>query len=309
MAAVAPELRSPLLLILSPPSSRLTLPLSRFNARLPTPTGGGVVVEETRIGDPPIRAVVVAPETGTPDRAAVLWIHSGGYVVGSPQLEFFVMGEIARATDAVVVSPDYRLAPEHPFPAALDDCMATLSWMRAQNDQLGIDAERIAVAGGSAGGGLAAAVAQRSFDDGRPLQAQALLYPMLDDRTALRSDFGQRGRFMWTPGSTRLGWTSYLGRVPRMSDAPPYAAPARRTDLRGLPPAWIGVGDQDLLYDEAGEYAERLRACGVECELVAVPGMYHAADAIKRKAASMRNFRASMLAFLQRNLTTDARRR
>lgn len=177
--------------------------------------------------------------------------------------------------------------------------MATLSWMRAHADDLGIDPGRIAAAGASAGGGLSAAVAQRSHDEGVALRAQALVYPMLDDRSTLHEDHAGRGQFLWTPASSRFGWTAYLGREPRMSDAPEYAAPARRTDLTGLAPAWIGVGDLDLLDDENVAYANRLKAAGVPCELVTVPGMYHGADGLAPKAASMQDFRRSMLEHLR----------
>ena len=221
---------------------------------------------------------------------------------GTPQFEAFESGRLARELDAVVVSPDYRLAPEHPFPAALDDCMAALRWMRDRADELGIDADRIAVAGSSAGGGLSAAVAQRSTDEGIGLRAQVLVYPMMDDRTALRDDHGGRGQFMWTPASSRWAWTAYLGREPQESGAPEYAAPARRTDLSGLPPAWLGVGDLDILYDEGVAYAERLKAHGVPCELVAVPGMYHGADGIKPKVPAMRAFRQGMAEHLRKYL-------
>jgi acetyl esterase/lipase len=244
------------------------------------------------VGDWAVR--VTTPSDGRSPRPAVLWIHGGGYIVGSPQLEAFGTGRLARDLGVVAVSPDYRLAPEYPFPAALDDCMATLRWMYANAHQVGIDADRIAVIGASAGGGLAAAVAQRSHDEGIPLRAQVLLYPMLDDRTALREDHAGRGRFLWTPSSNLFGWTAYLGREPRLTDAPEYAAPARRADLAGLAPAWVGVGDLDLFHDEDIAYAEKLRACGVACELVIVPGMYHGADGLAPKAKSMRDFRRGM---------------
>jgi acetyl esterase/lipase len=139
-------------------------------------------------------------------------------IVGSPQFEAAGSGRLARELDAVVVSPDYRLAPENPFPAALDDCMATLQWMRSNAIELGIDQDRITVMGASAGGGLAAAVAQRSHDEGITLRAQVLVYPMLDDRSTLTADHAGRGRLGWTPSSNRFGWTSYLGRAPRLSD-------------------------------------------------------------------------------------------
>ena len=210
--------------------------------------------------------------------------------MGTPQIEAQLSGGLARDIGAVVVSPDYRLAPENPFPAGLDDCMATLKWMAKQADELGIDPDRIAVHGVSAGGGLAAAVAQRAFDEGIPLRAQALVYPMLDDRTVLRDDHAGCGELTWSPSSNRFAWTAYLGREPRMSDAPEYAAPARRTDVAGLPPAWIGVGELDVFYEEDVAYAEKLKAAGVPCELVTVAGMYHGADQLAPKALSMRNF-------------------
>jgi acetyl esterase/lipase len=223
-------------------------------------------------------------------------------VLGSPQFESPTIGDLARELDAVVVSPDYRLAPEHPFPAPLDDCMATLSWVRDNADKLGIDADRIAVAGASAGGGLTAAVAQRSHDEGIALCAQVIIYGMLDDRVVLATDHECRGRFIVTPAGYRFAWTCYLGRDPRMSDAPNYAAPARRTDLSGLPPAWVGAGDIDVLYPENVAYAERLRECGVPCELVTVPGMYHGADALAPKADSMKEFRSGVVNFLRSHL-------
>jgi len=231
-----------------------------------------------------------------------LWLHGGAMVAGTAQFEAQPAGRLVEAIGAVVVSPDYRLAPENPFPAALDDCMTTLGWMREHAEELGIDVERIAVCGASSGGGLAAAVAQRSLDEGSPLRAQVLFYPMLDDRTALRADPAVRGWLTWTPSSNRRAWTAYLGREPRFSDAPEYAAPARRAELAGLPPAWIGVGELDVFYDENVAYAEKLKAAGVPCELLTVPGMYHGADGMFQKALSMRNFHDSMVAFLRAHL-------
>ena len=222
--------------------------------------------------------------------------------MGSPQMETSGTGGLARDLDAVVVSPDYRLAPEHPFPAALDDCMATLLWMGDHADELHIDPDRIAVTGSSAGGGLSAAVAQRAHDEGIALRAQVLVYPMIDDRTTLRDNHFGRGKFMWTPEGNRFAWTAYLGRLPRLSDAPDYAAPARRTELSGLPPAWIGVGDLDLFYHESVSYAEALKACDVPCELVTVPGMYHGADGLAGKAPAMKEFRRKSVDYLREHL-------
>ena len=167
------ELRSPLLPFLATDTTAASLPRARaVYGRVRTPSGRGVTVTERRVGS-----------TGV--------IHGGGMVLGSPHTEAIGSGRTSRELDAVVVSPDYRLAPEHRFPAALDDCMAALHWMREAADELGIDPGRIAVTGSSAGGGLSAAVAQRAYDEGVPLRAQALVYPMLDDETCwfLAADF------------------------------------------------------------------------------------------------------------------------
>lgn len=302
LAAVRPELRSPLLAFIPDITAR-TLPVVRAVGRLRTPPGPGVSVAEYDAGEDGtrLRVLVAEPVERGPLRPAVLWIHSGGLVVGSPQFELGLAGPLVRELQAVVVLPDYRLAPEHPFPAALDDCMTTLAWMRAHAGDLGIDADRIAVAGPSAGGGLSAAVAQRCLDEGVTLRAQALVYPMLDDRVTLR-DNGGRGRFLWTAAGSRFGWQAYLGRAPAHSAVPPYSAAARRTDLTGLAPAWIGVGDQDLLYDESVDYADRLTACGVPCELLAVPGMYHGAELFGRNSEVLRDFQAAMIGHLRKYL-------
>lgn len=304
VAEVAADLRSPVLPLLAGPSTPRTLLLSRPLSRIKTSSGPGVAVTKRHVpGQPPIPVFVTAPTEPSPHRRpAVLWIHGGGMILGSPQMEASGSGRLARELDALVVSPDYRLAPEHPFPAALDDCMATLTWTRDHADELGIDADRIAVTGASAGGGLSAAVAQRAHDEGIALRAQVLVYPMIDDRTALGDNHSGRGKFVWTPQANRFAWTAYLGRQPRLSDAPEYAAPARRTDLSGLPPAWVGIGSLDLFYDESVAYAEALRACDVRCELVTVPGMYHGADGLARNAPSMKEFRRKSVDYLREHL-------
>lgn len=302
---VAPELRSPVLPFVSVAYNSRSLPVIRSLYRIKTPVGKGVTVAEHHIGRPAVRIVVTTPDRRRATRPGVLSIHGGGMIVGSPQFELGSHGRIAREVGAVVVSPDYRLAPENPFPAGLDDCMNTLHWMRDHAAELGIDADNIAVVGASAGGGLAAAVAQRCLDEGISLRAQVLIYPMLDDRAVLRGDDAGRGRFVWTPESSRFAWTAYLGREPLMADAPPYAAPARRDDLTGLPPAWIGVGDLDLYYDEDVAYAEKLRAHGVPCELVTVPRMYHAADGFAQNAPSMQEFTAAADSHLKAYLCSE----
>lgn len=300
LAQVPAEFRSPLLLLLTGNTTERSLRFTRlFYGGIRTSSGPDVTVSERRVGPDAVPVLVTTPAGHRDDRRpAVLYIHGGGLIMGSPHTEAMGSGRLARELDAVVVSPDYRLAPEHPYPAAIDDCMTALRWLRDNAGELGIDAGRIAVTGSSAGGGLSAAVAQRAHDEGIALRAQALVYPMLDDRSALR-DHGVRGRFLWTPASNGFGWTSYLGRRPRLADAPAYAAAARREDLSGLAPAWVGVGDLDLLYDEAVDYAQRLQACGVRCELVTVAGMYHGTDGLAARTPAMQEFRRSATEFLR----------
>jgi acetyl esterase/lipase len=186
----------------------------------------------------------------------------------------------ARELGILVVSVEYRKAPEQPFPAALDDCSAGWKWLQGEAQRLGVEPTQVAVGGESAGGGLAASLAQRLHDVGASTDAatpiaQWLFYPMLDDRTAARDELDRLDHFVWNNRLNRFGWRSYLGVDPGSGAVPPYAVAARREDLRGLPPAWIGVGDIDLFYDEDRDYAERLRAAGVAATLDVVPCAPH----------------------------------
>jgi acetyl esterase/lipase len=224
---------------------------------------------------------------------AVLWIHGGGLVMGAAAQDHAVCGRFADELGILVVNVEYRLAPEHPFPAGLDDCFAALQWMHASAAELGIDSSRIAVAGSSAGGGLAACVAQMALDHGGPQVCfQLLQYPMLDDRTGMRRDIDA---LVWSAGSNRFAWSAYLGHPAQAEDVRPYASAARRIDMSGLPPAWIGVGSIDLFHDEDVEYARRLDEAGVRCELHVESGMYHAADMFAPDAPAMSDFSRRMV--------------
>ncbi len=235
-----------------------------------------------------------------PDRTrpsgALLWIHGGGMIMGSLAQDNRFLSSLAEDLGVLVASVEYRLAPEHPYPAGLDDCMTALRWLHDRAEALGVDPLRVAVGGASAGGGLAAAVALRArAEGGPPLCFQLLNYPMIDDRTVLRFDHNGTGAFVWTPGSNRFGWTCYLGGAPQADDDREFAAPARAVDLAGLPPAWIGIGALDLFHAESVDYATRLAAAGVPCDLVDEPGMYHGADEITPAAPAMRAYRQSMI--------------
>jgi acetyl esterase/lipase len=216
-----------------------------------------------------------------PGRApALLWIHGGGYVIGSAEMDDQLCARFSQRLGITVASVEYRLAPEHPYPAALQDCYAALTWLAGLS---GVDPARVAIGGASAGGGLAAALALWARDHGFTPAFQLLVYPMLDDRSAMTAD--KTGYRLWNPRANRFGWSAYLG------DADPrVAVPARRDDLSGLPPAWIGVGSNDLFHDEDLAYAERLTAAGVPCEVEVVPGAFHGFDIWAAKTSVAQRF-------------------
>jgi acetyl esterase/lipase len=294
IARVAPELRTPFLLVPLSITNRAVLRLLRLSTPKPGLQPDVVLTERSVPGSVHAKAFVFDPVDRT-SAGALVWIHGGGYVGGRAAMDQELCARFASELGALVVSVEYRLAPEDPFPAPLDDCFAVLSWLHDEAAALGVDPAGIAVGGASAGGGLAAAVVQRAHDEGVPVAFQLLEYPMLDDRTVLSDNRRDRGRFGWTPASNRFGWASYLGHAPGEPETRPYAAPGRRTDLTGLPPAWVGVGELDLFFDEDVEYVERLEAAGVPVTFVSVPGMYHGADAIVADAPSMRRFRQRMI--------------
>jgi acetyl esterase/lipase len=280
---------------------RWALPLWRFGSRLARPPiGPGVEVHDH--AEPGVAVRVYRPREGATG-AALLWLHGGGLIVGTPRMDDGRCGAWVRELGLVVVSVDYRLAPEHPFPAALDDACAAWAWLQGSADAWGIDAARVAIGGASAGGGLAACLAQRLRDEGgvQPA-AQLLVYPMLDDRTAALRELDDGGHLVWSNRSNRAGWSAYLGRSPGGPDLPAYAAAARRADLRGLPPAWIGVGELDLFLDEARAYAGRLERAGVATELHEVAGAPHGFDALAPTVPLARAFAAVQGAFLRGRL-------
>lgn len=249
-----------------------------------------------------ITARVHGRPTGGIRRPGLLWVHGGGYVIGTAAQDDQVCRAFARALGIVVAAPDYRLAPEHRHPAPLDDCSRALEWLAAQPD---VDPDRLAVGGASAGGGLAAAVALRARNDGHPpLAFQLLTYPMLDDRTATRTDLDQRDLRLWNDEANRFGWESYTGAPAGSPQVGPLAAPGRCRDLGGLPPAWIGVGTLDLFHDECLAYADALRAAGVVCTTEVVEGAFHGFDVVSR-APVARRFREAQIDALASALGVD----
>ncbi|MGE2835239.1 alpha/beta hydrolase [Mycobacterium sp. SMC-4] len=232
------------------------------------------------------------PSAGNRPGPALLWIHGGGYVIGDAAQDDVLCRRFARELGITVVAVNYRLAPEHPYPTPLEDCYAALQWLAALPS---VDPARVAIGGASAGGGLAAALALLARDRGEiAVAAQILVYPMLDDRTVDRTGLDNPGHRLWNNSSNRFGWSAYLKDADR-----DVAVPARRTDLAGLPPAWIGVGTLDLFHDEDVAYAQRLRDAGVRCEVMVVDGAFHGFDGIAPKAQVSLDFFASQCALLR----------
>ena len=228
-------------------------------------------------GAPDVRVLAYLPTSVQEAVPALLWLHGGGYIMGSADAEDLTVKNIASTLGCAAVSVDYRLAPETPYPGPVEDCYAALKWLSTHADELGIDPKRIAVGGSSAGGGLAAALALLTRDRGEiPLAFQFLLAPMIDDRTCtLANPHPYTGEFIWTPEANRFGWTALLGQEPGGADVSPYAAVARAEQLEGLPATFLYVGALDLFLEEDLEYARRLMRAGVPTELHVYPGAYH----------------------------------
>lgn len=261
------------------------------------PPKGGKVVR----CDENVSVRVLRPRGADGLRPGVLFIHGGGYLIGSAAMGDGMCRTIVARLGAVAASVEYRLAPQHPYPAPLEDCYCALQWLAGQPD---VDPGRIAVVGESAGGGLAAALTLLAKERGEVLPVfQLLSYPMLDDRTTKRTNLDESRFRVWSPRSNRDGWSAYLGSS--ISDVPPLAAPARYEDLTGLPPTWIGVGTNDLFYDEDVSYAKRLIDAGVPCTLFEVPGAYHGFDQIEARSAPAWNYRREQFKALAAVLTAE----
>jgi|HubBroStandDraft_6_1064221.scaffolds.fasta_scaffold183251_2 acetyl esterase len=258
-------------------------------------------------GDPDVAVRVYRPRTAAAGAGVpgIVMIHGGGFVIGSVQAEHAGAALTAIDTGAVVVSVEYRLAPEHPYPAGIHDCYAALSFLHAEADALGVDPARVALLGASAGGGLAAATALLARDlGGPPVCFQMLHIPELDDRleTPSMRDFVDSP--LWNRPLAVQSWKAYLGEMSGASDVPAYAAPARATDLAGLPPAYISTAENDPLRDEGMIYALRLLQAGVSVELHQFPGTFHGSALVTTAEVSKRAQREAALV-LRRALGVD----
>ena len=250
---------------------------------------------------PDVRCLLYIPDDRTEASGpGYLHIHGGGYIIGSPEGSDTQNLLLAYEIGAVIISVDYRLAPENPIPAPLDDCYAALGWFHENSEELGIDRARIGIGGESAGGGLAAALAIKARDEGKyQVCWQSLTYPMLDDRTGDDKNPGDPlvGEFVWTREFNQYAWNSYLADAKR--EAP--QAPGRLEDFKGLPPTWMFTASLDLFRDENIDYAQRLMSAGVSCDLVVYPGACHAFQQIETSELAKR-FREDFTAALKRGL-------
>lgn len=237
--------------------------------------------------------------------AALLWIHGGGMIFGSVDGDDYMCRTWVKRFGCVVASVEYRLAPEHQYPAHVDDCYAALTWLFATAGEHGVDPARIAIGGASAGGGLAAGTALLARDRGEVAPChQFLIFPMIDDRDATPSTRQITHPNVWNREANRHGWRAYLGDRAGGEDVPIYAAPARAgvDDLRGLPAAYIDVGELDPFRDEDIAYATRLLQAGVPCELHVTPGVFHGSESSILEAPSSRRIRSYRNAAFQRVL-------
>lgn len=254
-----------------------TLPISRREIHIAAPNA------------PDVRAILLTPEGLVAPAPAILHIHGGAYVLGAPEMNVADLMVTANMLGAIVLTVDYRLAPEAPFPSGIEDCYSALGWLHDNASSLGIDSGRIAVMGESAGGGLAASLALMARDRGEyPLAFQLLDAPMMDDRTCVRPHNPATGEFIFTPTNNHFGWKALIGGEPGRDDVSPYAAAARAQDLAGLAPAYLVIGTLDLFLDETVDYAMRLNRAGVPVELQVYPGCPHGYSIAREAPVSLR---------------------
>ena len=231
--------------------------------------------------------------------SALLWIHGGGLIIGDPNQDDGRCAEFAERLQITVIAVKYRLAPEHPSPAAIDDCFAAWSAIQEHHEELGINPQSVVIGGASAGGGLAASLALRVRDEGaQHPRGQLLVYPMLDDRTTQDIQINPKGHLVWNNQSNATGWGAYLGDALGQDTIPPYAAAARHDNLDNLPQTWIGVGTLDLFHDEDLAYAERLITNDISTTVHIVEGGYHGFDALDEQAQVSKDFVSAMVDFL-----------
>jgi len=254
-------------------------------------------------GAPDITLSIFTRTDHVPGGPGIFHTHGGGMIIGDRFTGADEYVTWVMDLDAVVVSVEYRLAPEHPDPAPVDDCYAGLVWTAAHAQELGFDPARLVIGGGSAGGGLAAGVTLKARDLGGPaLAGQLLIYPMLDDRNETVSSYQVDGFGVWDRGSNDTGWDALLGDRRKTDAVSIYAAPARASDLTNLPPAFIDVASAEVFRDEDVAYAVKIWEQGGVAELHVWPGGFHGFDAMAPQSALSIGARSARMAWLRRIL-------
>lgn len=244
---------------------------------------------------------IYRPKSARLPLPALLWIHGGGYCMGTVDDDDLRIAVLLQQVPCVIVSVDYRLAPENPYPAGLDDCACALGWLLANASEMGVDSSRVVVGGASAGGGLAAALALYARDKmDVKLAGQLLIYPMLDDRNVTQANDETVDTILWTRENNLLAWRAYLDKEPGGESTAIYASPSRADSLAGLPPAYIGVGDLDLFLEENIEFASRLLSDGVLAELHVYEGAFHGFDELVKQAQISQRFTSDWTCALRR---------
>jgi acetyl esterase/lipase len=269
------------------------------------PVIAGVEASDLKVpgpkGAPAVAVRLYRPAEVRDAPPVLVWMHPGGWVLGSLELDDLMAREVVKNVRCAVVSVEYRLAPEHPYPAALEDCYAVLKWVAAEGKKHGIDARRIAVGGSSAGANLAAGLALLARDRGEvPLSFQMLIYPALDDRNLAQVGPNVPENLFWSRENMLMSWQAYLENRQATADVPIYAAPTRARDLSRLPRAFVAVGGLDMFLDECLDYATRLTAAGVDTEVHVYPGAFHAFDAFAPLARVTQRFVADRNGALMR---------
>jgi len=273
--------------------------LEAMYAAMPVPENPFVIAETVRMpAQPELPAFdlrVYRHKDAGKNVPAILHFHGGGYVIGSPGICEIANRTLVAELGCAIVSVNYPLAPEHPHPQPVEAAYAALKWLNESAGGLGVDKTRIGVKGESAGGGLAACLALLARDRGEfSLAFQHLIQPMLDDRTGSEHPFA--GEFVWTAAQNRFAWSALLGSATGKSNVSEYAAPARATNLRGLPPTFIAVGALDLFLHEDADYAQKLAEAGVPVELHVYPGAYHGFDLLMDTRVAQQAGRDSLAA-------------
>lgn len=254
-------------------------------------------------GAPNVLLTICLPTGLTGPVAALYNIHGGGMIAGNRRTALGIPLDLVREQRLAVISVEYRLAPEHPDPAPIEDCYAGLVWTAEHAHELGIDPAKIIVFGVSGGGGLAASLVLLARDRGGPgVYAQMLLCPMIDDRNDTVSAIQMAGVGVWDWTANQTGWSSLLGDRQGGPDVSPYAAAARATDLSNLPPTFVDVGSAETFRDEAVDYATRIWQAGGRAELHVWPGGFHGYDVFAPAAAISRGTTASRIEWLRRSL-------